>query len=72
GAELADTIIKERSVLRDLIKTADVKRKKIKPAEMSDLLEFMQALTAPNIEIRLESTIPSSVPSGLPIDHFGE
>jgi len=72
GAELADTIIKERSVLRDLIKTADVKRKKIKRAEMSDLLEFMQALTAPNIEIRLESTIPSSVPSGLPIDHFGE
>ncbi len=72
GAELADTIIKEPSVLRDLIKTADVKRKKIKPAEMADLLEFMQALTAPNIEIRLESTIPSSVPSGLPIDHFGE
>lgn len=72
GAELADTYIDDRSILRDLIKTADVKRKKITPKEISYLLEFMQALTAPDIVARLESTIPSSVPSGLQADQFGE
>ena len=40
--------------------------------ESADLLEFLNALTAPNIGARLESTIPSSGPSGLQVDEFNE
>jgi hypothetical protein len=58
--------------LSELINSSDVRKKKIKSSEMADLLEFMNALTAPNIGARLESTIPSSVPSGLQVDEFNE
>lgn len=72
GPELSDTYVDDPDVLNELIYSSDVRKKKIKSSEMADLLEFMNALTAPNIGARLESTIPSSVPSGLPVDEFDE
>ena len=38
--------------------------------EFRDLLRFLDSLTAPNLNERLEATIPESVPSGLPLDGF--
>jgi cytochrome c peroxidase len=42
--------------------------RRLQQREVDDLVEFLEALTAPNLEERLIATIPASVPSGLPID----
>ncbi|MEZ6063499.1 MAG: cytochrome c peroxidase [Planctomycetaceae bacterium] len=36
--------------------------------DVRDLVSFLQSLTAPNLQERLNATIPDSVPSGLPLD----
>ncbi len=47
----------------------------LEPIELSKkdfnhLISFLKSLTAPRLKQRLRATIPSSVPSGLPIDDF--
>jgi cytochrome c peroxidase len=38
--------------------------------EFKDLMKFLESLTAPRLEQRLQATIPDSVPSGIPMDVF--
>ena len=38
--------------------------------DVRDLVRFLKTLTAPDIQQRMEATIPFTVPSGLPIDGF--
>ena len=42
--------------------------KNLSKREISLLVEFLDSLTAPNLQARLESMIPREVPSGLPVE----
>lgn len=62
--ELIDTVVYEDVAAS----TPDLEPIELSDAEVSDLLKFLKALTAPHLKQRLRDTIPESVPSGLPLD----
>lgn len=65
-SELIDSVVYE-----DVgASTPDLGPIELADAEVRDLLEFLDALSAPHLKQRLRATIPESVPSGLPLDEL--
>jgi hypothetical protein len=67
--ELIDTV--DSQVALEL-GTLDIKRGELTPRELNDLLAFLESLTAPELDARLEALIPASVPSAVPVEPAGE
>ncbi|MDG2470866.1 MAG: hypothetical protein P8M80_16415, partial [Pirellulaceae bacterium] len=71
--ELIGTYIDSPAVIAALIESVDIEKiKKYKEKDLNDLMEFLDSLTIPDFDVRMDLAIPSSVPSGLPIDQFGD
>ncbi|MDA1015456.1 MAG: cytochrome-c peroxidase [Planctomycetota bacterium] len=54
-------------VIQQMIQGVDLSPIAITRQEFDDLMQFLASLTAPNLHERLRATIPTSVPSGLPV-----
>lgn len=66
---LQGTVLDDSTTIAALLATLDPQAKKIdlSEAEIADLLAFLESFTSPSLSA-LESTIPATVPSGLPVD----
>ncbi len=75
GEQLEQTAVRS-SVLHDwqtlltLTLTLDASRlpRRLSNSQINDLAAFLESLTAPDLHTRLLQTIPSAVPSGLPVE----
>lgn len=74
GADLPsrfrELVLTDAELLDAIEATAEpmaTERLELEPDEMSDLMQFLEALTDPAV-ISMADTIPESVPSGLPVD----
>ena len=67
---LRDTVQRSPRVLMMQLLSVDRRRlpRRLKSREIKDLISFLNSLTAPNLKDRLAQTIPSQVPSGLPVE----
>lgn len=66
-SQLVSTVSTDSAVIQDLIDRLELSKVELSDAELDDLLQFLEALTAPNLRERLQNTIPASIPSGLPV-----
>jgi len=70
-AELLLTVVSDDSdddILHDLSRKRDIPSIRLKDNEVADIMAFLEALTVPDLNDRLDATIPLTVPSGLTID----
>ncbi|MCG8418622.1 MAG: cytochrome-c peroxidase [Proteobacteria bacterium] len=70
--ELVGTFVDDPAIINELLETIDPKLgvtgRRLRDAEIQDLMAFLSALTDP-ASINLFDLIPDSVPSGLPLNH---
>ena len=67
-AEAAEQVVRDRSILKSIADRSDLRRIRLSNREIDCLVDFMETLTAPNLEQRLLDTVPDTVPSGLAVE----
>lgn len=65
--DLADTVLAPEKALVRTIDRRVKKRVRLRKAEFRELMAFLDALTSPSLS-DMSSTVPLTVPSGLPVD----
>ncbi|MDA9859240.1 hypothetical protein N9D23_14060 [Rubripirellula sp.] len=68
--ELRSTVVKDREVNRGMLETVSLPKYDLDEDEIAFLLRFLDSLTSDDLQTRLSTVIPSSVPSGLLEDGF--
>ncbi len=66
--ELWETVLTDPMTRFLLMYSMDIQPKLLSNREVKQIEAFLNSLTCPDFSQRMESTIPDSVPSGLPID----
>ncbi|MDF1844655.1 MAG: hypothetical protein P1U77_24840, partial [Rubripirellula sp.] len=68
--ELRSTVVKDREVNRGMLETVSLPKYDLDEDEIGLVLRFLDSLTSDDLQTRLSTVIPSSVPSGLLEDGF--
>jgi cytochrome c peroxidase len=68
--EVRETVLNDPATKALLIANLDWKVRPwyLNNRDIRDIEAFLRALTAPDLQARLDATVPASVPSGLPVD----
>jgi len=70
--DLRPTVENDRDLQDWMLETVEEIDVDLSRSEKSDLIEFLNSLTAPNLAARLQALVPKSVPSGMLEDGLGE
>ena len=63
-----DELVTDREVYIDILSSLDIANVNLTDTEVARIMDFLDALEAPNLQLRLQGVIPATVPSGLPVD----
>lgn len=66
--ELRETVLRDWRTFFFLAATHDLPTIQLRNRDVRDIEAFLKALSAPDLDARLEATIPETVPSGLPVE----